>query len=109
MANLDSSKVVVLAGSSLVLYGAYQIGRRLLKPYFSPLKDLPGPPSKSFFFGNLEEIRKAENSILHEEWIAQYGKVMKYKAFFNVCVGACRVHGLIKYKYYRETVFLQWT
>lgn len=77
-------RLFLAAGTTIVLYGVYKLGVQLLAPYFSPLRDLPGPKSKSFIWGNLGEIRKAENSKLHEEWIEKYGKVIKYKGFFNV-------------------------
>jgi cytochrome P450 len=30
----------------------------------------------------LKDIFKAENSVLHEQWVAQYGPTLKYKGFF---------------------------
>lgn len=77
-------RLLLAAGTTIVLYGAYKLGIQILTPYFSPLRDLPGPKSKGLVWGNLGEIRKAENSKLHDEWIEKYGKVIKYKGFFNV-------------------------
>lgn len=88
-------RLFLAAGTTIVLYGVYKLGVQLLAPYFSPLRDLPGPKSKSFIWGNLGEIRKAENSKLHEEWIEKYGKVIKYKGFFNV---SCIVPSSVKFE-----------
>lgn len=88
-------RLFLAAGTTVALYGAYKLGVQLLAPYFSPLRDLPGPKSKSFIWGNLGEIRKAENSKLHEEWIEKYGKVIKYKGFFNV---SCIVPSSVKFE-----------
>ena len=77
-------RLFLTAGSAVVLYGVYKAVYRISALYFSPIRDLPGPKSKSFVWGNLGEIRKAENSKLHEEWVEKYGKVIKYKGFFNV-------------------------
>lgn len=38
---------------------------------------------------NLAEMRTAENIKMHEEWIEKYGKVIKYKGFFNVSSPTC--------------------
>ncbi|KAI5118119.1 hypothetical protein M0805_008028 [Coniferiporia weirii] len=76
-------KVALAAGATLAAYGAWKAFLHLINPLFSSLRYLPGPKSKSFIFGNLEEIRKADTSELHEKWTEQYGKVMKYKAFFG--------------------------
>ncbi|ESK86852.1 cytochrome p450 [Moniliophthora roreri MCA 2997] len=66
------------------LYGIYLLVRRLWEELVtSPLKDLPGPPSDSIVWGNLKQIFKAENSVLHEKWVEEYGPTIRYKAFFG--------------------------
>lgn len=56
----------------------------LLRPFRSPILSLPGPPSPSFFWGQSKKIFAAENSVLHQEWIEKYGKVITYTGFFSV-------------------------
>lgn len=82
-----------------VLKSAFDILQRILRPLFSPLRLLPGPPSSSWLFGNLLEIRALDNVDPHEQWFKQYGPVFKYKGFLNVrytssiiflCPSACR-------------------
>ncbi|KAH8112415.1 cytochrome P450 [Phellopilus nigrolimitatus] len=77
------AKVALAAGATIAAYGAWKVVERILRSLFSPLHDLRGPKNASLIFGNLEEIRRADTSALHEQWVEQYGKVMKYKAFFG--------------------------
>ncbi|ESK85957.1 cytochrome p450 [Moniliophthora roreri MCA 2997] len=66
------------------LYGIYLLVRHLWEELVaSPLKDLPGPPSDSMIWGNLQQIFKAENSVLHEQWVEEYGPTIRYRAFFG--------------------------
>ncbi|THH09705.1 hypothetical protein EW145_g1826 [Phellinidium pouzarii] len=77
--------LALAAGATVAAYGAWKVIRWFISisPLYSHLHYLQGPKSSSFIYGNLEEIRKAGTSELHEEWSVKYGKVMKYKAFFG--------------------------
>jgi hypothetical protein len=69
-----------IAGS----YAAY-----LLYAFISPhssLRNLPGPPSPSWIWGNVRDILAAEHSVLHEQWIKKYGNVIMYRMLLNVRV-----------------------
>lgn len=50
----------------------------------SPVNDVPGPESDHFLWGNLKQISDADAMVLHEEWVAKYGPIVKYKMMFNV-------------------------
>ncbi|KAJ7597102.1 cytochrome P450 [Mycena floridula] len=50
----------------------------------SPNRYLPGPTSSNWLFGNLLEIQKAENAVLHEEWENKYGHVLTYTGFLGL-------------------------
>ncbi|KAJ3491216.1 hypothetical protein NLJ89_g11361 [Agrocybe chaxingu] len=39
-------------------YGAFKLLKSAYDELTSPLRDLPGPPSKSFLYGNFKEIRE---------------------------------------------------
>lgn len=56
------------------------------------LRNLPGPPSPSWFYGNFQEINAEERSVVQERWIAKYGPNIVYKNFLNVrsTLKACR-------------------
>ena len=77
-------KLSLAALCTLTVYGLAKAVRWLLRPLSSSLRDLQGPQSSSFIYGNLSEIRKADVLELHETWAHKYGNVMKYKAFFGV-------------------------
>lgn len=77
-------RFLLAAGTTICFYGVYKLGCQLLGPYFSPLRDLPGPKSESFMWGNLGELQTEEYIKKHEEWVEKYGKAIKYKGFFNV-------------------------
>ncbi|OCH91130.1 cytochrome P450 [Obba rivulosa] len=59
----------------------------LIRNVRSPLRDLRGPPSRSFFMGNLRDMHDQENTNLVARWEAQYGKTFAYRGF----VGGCRL------------------
>ncbi|KDR82630.1 hypothetical protein GALMADRAFT_220617 [Galerina marginata CBS 339.88] len=53
----------------------------------SPLRHLPGPPSPSFFMGNLEQMHDMENNNLIANWVTAYGNTFVYRGF----IGGCRL------------------
>lgn len=53
----------------------------LLRQAISPLRNLPGPPSPSFFMGNLREMHDQENNNLVARWEAAYGSTFVYHGF----------------------------
>ncbi|KDR80817.1 hypothetical protein GALMADRAFT_241271 [Galerina marginata CBS 339.88] len=70
--------------ATLGIYVVYKFFDFIYVQWTSPLNDLPGPPSTSLFYGNLKEIMEAENSVLHEQWVEEYGPVIKYKGLFGL-------------------------
>ncbi|KAF8953061.1 cytochrome P450 [Flammula alnicola] len=68
----------------LGIYGLYKIAKFLYDQWTSPLRVLPGPASPSFIYGNMKEIWEAENSVLHEKWVEQYGSTIKYKEYAGI-------------------------
>ncbi|KAG1903374.1 cytochrome P450 [Suillus fuscotomentosus] len=76
------SKLVLSASSALVAFGCWKLGEQVWHNLRSPLCVLQGPKGTSWLYGNLKDIFKAENSVLHEQWVEQYGMTLKYKGFF---------------------------
>lgn len=79
-------QVAGLTAGGLVLY---QISKVLkmwwIDPYFSPLKDIPGPETyESIIWGNFKKILSTQNSVVHEEWFEKYGHVIHYRTFLLV-------------------------
>jgi len=71
-------------GATLVAYGVYRVAKFIYDELTSPLRDLPGPKSSSFIYGNFKEIFEAENSTLHEQWVQEYGTTLKYNGLFGM-------------------------
>ncbi|TFK45693.1 cytochrome P450 [Heliocybe sulcata] len=69
--------------AAALLFGLYKLLRLFIRPYFSPTRALPGPPSPSWLWGNFKDIVKADNSVLHEAWLDKYGPVIRYTGMFN--------------------------
>ncbi|KAK0464724.1 cytochrome P450 [Desarmillaria tabescens] len=67
----------------LLFYLCSNFFRLLARQWRSPLLRLPGPPSQSFFAGNLEQMHDMANSDLLSQWEAQYGPNYAYRGFLN--------------------------
>ena len=67
----------------VLLYVFYTFFLLLLHQYLSPLRHLPGPPSHSFFMGNLPEMHDQENNRLVARWVEQYGTTFVYRGFIG--------------------------
>lgn len=57
--------------------------RLLVRQRISPLRHLPGPPSPSFFMGNLVQMHDQENNNLIQTWEAAYGTTFVYRGFIG--------------------------
>ncbi|KAJ7334856.1 cytochrome P450 [Mycena albidolilacea] len=77
-------KLAISVAGSLGVYALYEVLKLVYGELKSPIRYLPGPPSTHWFYGNLKEIFKAENSVLHEQWVQQYGPTIKYKVFLGM-------------------------
>ncbi|KAJ7144759.1 cytochrome P450 [Mycena crocata] len=77
-------KLLASIAGTLGAYALYEIVKLVYNEFNSPLRHLPGPKSTHLLFGNLKDIWKAENSVLHEKWVQEYGPTLKYKAFFGM-------------------------
>ncbi|KAL4261304.1 Cytochrome P450 superfamily protein [Pleurotus pulmonarius] len=77
-------KVLGSALSALGAYGVYKLFKFVYGEFTSSLRYLPGPKSSSWIYGNFREIFDAENSVLHEQWVKEYGPTIKYRGLFGV-------------------------
>lgn len=68
----------------LLGYAVWQLRSPIIKTFTSPLKNLPGPPRKSWLLGYFPDIWKADNSVLQEKWVEQYGPTISYAGLFGV-------------------------
>ncbi|KAF9265908.1 cytochrome P450 [Marasmius fiardii PR-910] len=73
----------------LSIYGisclvVYRLLKLAYKEYTSPNRYLPGPARTSLVYGNLNEIFAAENSVMHEKWVEEYGPTIRYYGFLGM-------------------------
>ncbi|EMD37142.1 hypothetical protein CERSUDRAFT_115058 [Gelatoporia subvermispora B] len=71
---------VLVAAAFIGIYKFLQI---LLRPFTSPLRNLPGPPNPSFIYGNTRQLARDGFSDTIRAWIDKYGHVLHYKLFLN--------------------------
>ena len=64
-----------------MLYFVFGFIKRLVRPLFSPLRELPGPKPSSIFLGS---VREAFNAEVYETWAQDFGSTFVFKQFFNV-------------------------
>ena len=75
---------------TLGIFTLYKLVNFIWREYISnPLADLPAP---SWLYGNMRQIWDADNSVMHESWVSEYGNTMKYKAFLGVSVLLVSLH-----------------
>jgi len=83
-------RVTLVTGTQVLVSGAFIFAtwsawKLFIKSWFSPLRRVPGPGSKSFIWGNILEVNRAGDiSKVWEGWFAEFGHVFVAKGFFNV-------------------------
>ncbi|GLB35567.1 putative cytochrome p450 [Lyophyllum shimeji] len=70
-------------GACLAAYGISKGLRLIYDELTSPLRQLPGPKSSSFIYGNFKEIRAEGDSTAQERWVQEYGSTFKFRGFFG--------------------------
>ncbi len=68
----------------VALFLGYKIVPTLLEPLLTPLRRVPGPPSPSWFWGNLREYSDSDVGTKSRIWLAEYGHVIRFKLLLNV-------------------------
>ncbi|KAI0316032.1 cytochrome P450 [Amylostereum chailletii] len=80
------SQFLVTVGTLVLLAGAQSILKAVqgfIHPYFSRLRDVPGPVSPSFLWGNFKELIERDPGTCEERWTEQYDPVLKFKVQLN--------------------------
>lgn len=100
---MTSGNIALGVGALGAFYAASAAWSFLRRILSTPLRDLPGPKNESFLWGNLRNIFKvsfdlcqprstllvltcprspqAENSVIHEQWVKEFGPTYRYYAF----------------------------
>jgi hypothetical protein len=85
LTNLQAAPAALLAILGFTLLPPlYSLAKVLLHPTPATVKNIPGPGRGKFIWGHFQDILENEHSVLHEQWLAQYGKVISYAMFFGV-------------------------
>ncbi|KAI0364501.1 cytochrome P450 [Pilatotrama ljubarskyi] len=84
MLQLSLGQSVLAALAGLVGFVLWKIWPFLIRPFTTPLKNLPAPPSQSWIWGNLKAIHEEDNSVPQERWASEYGPTIMYKGFLNI-------------------------
>ncbi|EED77437.1 predicted protein [Postia placenta Mad-698-R] len=75
---------VVHASAAILAWIGWKIGRILLLPYTSSLRNLPGPPASNWLFGSINDLRASEDFVLHDAWLEKYGPTLKFSIWFKI-------------------------
>ncbi|OSC99352.1 cytochrome P450 [Trametes coccinea BRFM310] len=60
--------------STILVYALWRLYKRWSFVYRSPLRNLPGPPSPSWLYGNMKEVFTTDGHAVPDKWFAQYGR-----------------------------------
>ena len=77
----------VALGGTFVLVGwvAFHAFRAYVSPLFSPLRVVPGPDNPHWFKGHFGSVIAEPNTgDTERRWMAEFGHIVAFKAFFNV-------------------------
>ncbi|KAL0577375.1 hypothetical protein V5O48_004627 [Marasmius crinis-equi] len=83
MASPISTSLTRLSGYVFCALSLCYIARHLYRVFTSPLRRIPGPSNPSLLFGNTKELAAAGSSAKLEQWVEEYGPVIKYKDFLG--------------------------
>ncbi|KAI9059130.1 cytochrome P450 [Trametes sanguinea] len=59
---------------AILVYVLWRLYKRWSFVYRSPLRNLPGPPSPSWLYGNMKEVFTTDGHAVPDKWFAQYGR-----------------------------------
>ncbi|KAI0358319.1 cytochrome P450 [Trametes cingulata] len=77
---VQAGLALLLAFLGAIAWKAWPI---LWRPYTAAVRNLPGPPSPSWLYGNLMALEQEEPAVLEERWSEEYGPHIVYKQFLN--------------------------
>ncbi|KAH8114681.1 cytochrome P450 [Phellopilus nigrolimitatus] len=85
LAPSSMSTLLVAASFCLFLCSASGLLKIIFRQQISPLRRLRGPPSPSFFMGNLAAMYDQENNNLIASWEEEHGSAFIYHGLFGGC------------------------
>ncbi|THH14731.1 hypothetical protein EW146_g5637 [Bondarzewia mesenterica] len=71
-------------GSLIVGCIVYEVTRKVLQNYNSPLRNIPGPKSLGFVRGSFVRVPEFDAFGLIEQWVEEYGHTFTFKTVFSL-------------------------
>ncbi|KAF8809591.1 cytochrome P450 [Phlegmacium glaucopus] len=81
--HVTTPQLVASLGVILLVYAIYKISTFIYDEMTSPSRDIPGPLSPSFLYGNFKELSESSNNALEEDWLNQYGTTIRLKGMLG--------------------------
>ncbi|KAF8816769.1 cytochrome P450 [Phlegmacium glaucopus] len=80
---VTTAQLAISLAGILLSYGIYKISTFIHDEVTSPSRDIPGPPSPSFLYGNFKELLEPYDSALQEDWLNKYGTTIQFKGLLG--------------------------
>ncbi|KIM82588.1 hypothetical protein PILCRDRAFT_467407 [Piloderma croceum F 1598] len=77
-----ASHLFLSAGATLVIWIVFKAAARIIRSFKSPLRNIRGPNSSHWFYGNYMEITRTNQGVI-EQWVQKYGSTLKFNGFAN--------------------------
>ncbi|KAG8845041.1 hypothetical protein FRB91_002109 [Serendipita sp. 411] len=83
-ASLDIKQTILLGSVGLAVFSSYNFIWFYIRPIFSPMRSLKGPPGGSWLFGHLPQTRDVPAvGDWHRDQLRKHGHVFVYKGLLN--------------------------
>ena len=79
--------LLIAVSVGFTIFTLWKLAPLIFRSIYSPLRDLPGPPSPHWFYGHFKLISKEHSSVPQERWMEQYGTTLAYQGILGVCWG----------------------
>ncbi|KII85490.1 hypothetical protein PLICRDRAFT_56724 [Plicaturopsis crispa FD-325 SS-3] len=72
------------AGATLLAFTLYTVALHVYRILTSSLRDLPGPASSHWVFGNLKVVHGGAPGTVHERWVEEYGTTYRTSGMLSI-------------------------
>ncbi|KAG6819747.1 hypothetical protein H0H93_009047 [Arthromyces matolae] len=80
-------KLLQVSAAAIAAYGVYQVVKLVSMlvhdEFFSPLRNLPGPPNENWTRGNAVKGSSVEVCASFEKWVKEYGPTLQYRISYG--------------------------
>lgn len=82
--SIVSLDVALPVAATIFIYIIWAFVPWYIKWYRSSVSAIPGPPCRSWLYGNLRELREEEPGVVLQRWAERYGHVFKFTGTMTV-------------------------